>query len=117
VAWERDHKVFYEIKVYVVSLVPNCFWNVFSTSGLSQIGKIRNVWKLPSPFSWNTLISCSEKSSWSLKTSFSKKNCQINSKTVIKKFLPRKISREKSLNFMVMAYLSKKSQNHGNPIA
>jgi hypothetical protein len=23
----------------------NCFWNVFSTSGLSQICKIRNVWK------------------------------------------------------------------------
>jgi hypothetical protein len=50
----------------------NYFWNVFSTSGLSQICKIRNVWKLPSPFSWNTLILCSEKTSWSLKTSFSK---------------------------------------------
>jgi hypothetical protein len=24
----------------------NCFWNVFSTSGLSQICKIRNAWKL-----------------------------------------------------------------------
>jgi hypothetical protein len=34
-----------------------------------------------------------------------------------KKYLPRKISREKSLNFMVLAYLSKKSQNHGNPFA
>jgi hypothetical protein len=45
----------------------NCFWNVFSTSGLSQICKIRNAWKLPSPFSRNTLITCSEKSSWSLK--------------------------------------------------
>jgi hypothetical protein len=32
-----------------------------------------------------------------------------------KKFLPHKISREKSLNFMVLAYQSKKSQNHGNP--
>jgi hypothetical protein len=34
-----------------------------------------------------------------------------------KKCLPRKISREKSLNFKVLAYLSKKSQNHGNPSA
>jgi hypothetical protein len=34
----------------------NGFWNVFSTSGLSQICKIRNGWKLPSPFSWNTVI-------------------------------------------------------------
>jgi hypothetical protein len=36
----------------------NCFWN-----GLSEICKIRNVWKLPSPFSRNTLIPCSEKTS------------------------------------------------------
>jgi hypothetical protein len=49
-------------------------WNVFSTSGLSQIYEIRNVWKLPSPFSKNTLISYSEKYSWSLKTSFWKKS-------------------------------------------
>jgi hypothetical protein len=68
------------------SSFQNCFWNVLSTSGLSQIYKIRNVWKLPSPFSWNTLIPCSEKNSWSLKTSFWKKNCQITSKTVIKNF-------------------------------
>jgi hypothetical protein len=27
----------------------NCFWNVFSTSGLSQICKIRNAWKLSVP--------------------------------------------------------------------
>jgi hypothetical protein len=27
----------------------NGFWNVFSTSGLSQICKIRNSWKLPVP--------------------------------------------------------------------
>jgi hypothetical protein len=32
------------------------FWNFFITSGLSQICKKRNVWKLPSPFSMNTLI-------------------------------------------------------------
>jgi hypothetical protein len=64
----------------------NCFWNVFSTSDLSQIYKIRNVWKHPSPFSRNTLIPCFEKTSCSLKTSFWKKNCQINSKTFIKNF-------------------------------
>jgi hypothetical protein len=29
------------------SSFQNCFWNVFSTSGLSQICKIRNVWKFP----------------------------------------------------------------------
>jgi hypothetical protein len=52
------------------SSFQNCFWNVFSASGFSQ----RNVWKLPSPFSWNTLIPCSEKTFWSLKTSFWKKN-------------------------------------------
>jgi hypothetical protein len=27
----------------------NCFWNVFSIAGLSQICKIRNAWKLPVP--------------------------------------------------------------------
>jgi hypothetical protein len=32
------------------STFQNCFWNVFSTSGLSQICKIRNAWKLPVPF-------------------------------------------------------------------
>jgi hypothetical protein len=95
----------------------NCFWNVFSTSGLSQICKIRNAWKLPSPFSWNTLIPCSEKTSWSLKTSFWKKKLSNKFKNGHKKFLPRKISWEKSLNFIVLAYLSKKSQNHGNPFA
>jgi hypothetical protein len=34
-------------------------------SSLSEICKIRNVWKLPSPISRNTLIPCSEKFSWS----------------------------------------------------
>jgi hypothetical protein len=53
-------------------------WNVLNTSGLSQICKIRNVWKLPSPFSRNTLIPYSEKSSWSLKTSFWKKSYPTN---------------------------------------
>jgi hypothetical protein len=62
----------------------NFFWNLFSTSGLSQIRKMRNAWKFPRPFSRNTLISCSEKSSWSLKTSFWKKNCPKNSKMVMK---------------------------------
>jgi hypothetical protein len=68
------------------SSFQNCFWNVFSTSGLSKICKIRNVRKLPSPFSRNTLIPCSEKSSWSLKTSFWKKNCTTNSKMAMKIF-------------------------------
>jgi hypothetical protein len=31
------------------SSLQNCFWNVLSTSGLSQICKIRNAWKLPVP--------------------------------------------------------------------
>jgi hypothetical protein len=31
------------------SSFQNCFWNVFSTSGLSQICKIRNVRKFPVP--------------------------------------------------------------------
>jgi hypothetical protein len=38
-------------------------WNLFSTSGLSQIFKIKYVWKLLSSFSKNTLIPSSEKSS------------------------------------------------------
>jgi hypothetical protein len=43
------------------SIFQNCFWNIFSTSGMSQLCKIRNVWKLPSTFSRNTLISCSRR--------------------------------------------------------
>jgi hypothetical protein len=63
----------------------NFFLNILSISVLSQIWKIRNFWKPSSPFSINTLIpSCSEKTSWILKTSFWKKNCPINSKTVKK---------------------------------
>jgi hypothetical protein len=42
------------------SSFQNCFWNGLSTSVLSEICKIRNVWKFPSPFSRNTLISSSE---------------------------------------------------------
>jgi hypothetical protein len=52
------------------STVQNCFWNLFITSGLSQICIIRNACKLPSPISWLSLILFSEKTSWSLKTSF-----------------------------------------------
>jgi hypothetical protein len=37
---------------------------------------------LPRPFSRNTLIPSSEKTSWSLETSFWKKNRSINSKMV-----------------------------------
>jgi hypothetical protein len=60
------------------SSFQNWFWNVFSTSGLSQICKIRNVWMLPSPFSRNTLIPCSKTTSWSIKTSFGRKIIQRN---------------------------------------
>jgi hypothetical protein len=76
---------------------------------LSKIYKIRNVWKLPSPFSRNTLISSSEKTSWSLLTSFWKKNCQTNSKMAMKNFSHEKLLC-KSLNFMVLGHPSKKSQ-------
>jgi hypothetical protein len=58
----------------IKSSFQNCFWNLFITSGLSQICIIRNVWKLPSPIAWLTLIKFSEKTSRSLKTSFWKKN-------------------------------------------
>jgi hypothetical protein len=54
----------------------NCFWNLFSTAGLSQICKIKNVWKLLIPLSRITLVLSSGKSSWSLKISFWEKNCQ-----------------------------------------
>jgi hypothetical protein len=64
----------------------NYFWNLCSTSGLCKICKIRNVWKFPSPFSRNTMISRSEKTYWSLKTSFWRINYPINSKMVMKIF-------------------------------
>jgi hypothetical protein len=48
------------------------------------ISKIRNVWKFLIPFPRNTLIPCSENISWSLKTSFWKKNCPTNTKMVMK---------------------------------
>jgi hypothetical protein len=50
------------------SCFQNCFWNLYSFSGLSQICKIRNAWKLTSLISWNTLISSSKRNSWSLIT-------------------------------------------------
>jgi hypothetical protein len=48
---ERDQKVFYEnqsIRDFFAfeSSFQNYIWNLFSTSGLPQISKIRNVWKL-----------------------------------------------------------------------
>jgi hypothetical protein len=63
---ERDHKVFYENQSInglfgCKSSFQNCFWNLLNTSGLSQICKIKNVWKLPIPFSRNTLIPNFEK--------------------------------------------------------
>jgi hypothetical protein len=91
VASERDQKIFYEnhsIRGFFgfKSCRQNCFWNLLSISGLSQICKISNVWKFPSPFSRNTLISSFEKNSWNFKTSFWKKNYPINSKTIIENF-------------------------------
>jgi hypothetical protein len=62
------------------------FWNLSSTSGLSQIYKMRNVWKLPIPFSRNTVISSIEKTSLSWKTLLWKENCPVNSKLVMKIF-------------------------------
>jgi hypothetical protein len=72
VASERDNKVFPKTtRGFFVfeSSFRNCFWNNFSISGLSHFCIIRNVWKLPSPFSRNIQISSSEKTSWSLKKS------------------------------------------------
>jgi hypothetical protein len=37
--------------------LPNCFWCLLITSGLSQICKIRNVWKLPSQLLRNLIPS------------------------------------------------------------
>jgi hypothetical protein len=65
---KRDLKIFYEnqsIRGFFdfQSSFQNCFWNLFSTSDLSQIVKIRKL-------SRNTQITSSEKSSWRLKLSF-----------------------------------------------
>jgi hypothetical protein len=76
---------------------------------LSEICKIRNVWKFPTPFSRNTLISSFEKISWSLKTSFWKHNYPINSKTVIK-IVSHEKPPCKSQTFKVLGHPSKKSQ-------
>jgi hypothetical protein len=96
---------------YFESCFQNCFWNLFITSGLSQICNIRNFWKLTSPFSLTTLISYSEKTFWSLKTSFWKKNYLINSKTGIKNVFHVRLA-SKSLRFMVLGYPSKKYRNY-----
>jgi hypothetical protein len=80
---------------------------------LSEFCKIRNAWKLPSTFSRNTLIQSSEKICCSLKTSFWKKNCPINLKTIMKKFSHERLPC-KSLYFMVLGYPCKKSQNYGS---
>jgi hypothetical protein len=76
--------------------------------------KIRNAWKLPSPFSRDTMISSSEKSSWILRTPFWKQNCPINSKMVMNNFCHVRLP-YKSLSFMVLGYPSEKSQKYGNP--
>jgi hypothetical protein len=61
VASEWDHKVFHENQRIRCLLgfefsFQNCFWNLFSASGMSESYKIRNFWKLPSPFSRNKLF-------------------------------------------------------------
>jgi hypothetical protein len=59
---KRDNKVFSENQsirgffFFFEFSFQICFWSLSSTSGLSQICKIRNTWTLPSPFSRNTLI-------------------------------------------------------------
>jgi hypothetical protein len=72
------------------------------------------MWKL-SLTEWNELraLNPAEKTSWSLKTSFWNKNCPINSKTVMKNVSHVRFT-WKSLQFMVLGYPSKNSQNHGN---
>jgi hypothetical protein len=114
VASERNHKVFDEnqsIRGFFgfKSCFQNCFCNLFSTSGLSHICNIRNVWKLPSPFLRNTLISSSEKTSLSLKISFWKKNCPINSLTFMKN--PTHVR----LPCKSHGFRTSKSQNYGDP--
>jgi hypothetical protein len=90
VAWKRDHKVFYETKVYVVSLVLSLVFKIVFGIFLAHLVCLKSVQlKMSGSFqvsSRNTLIPCPEKSFWSLKTTFWKKNCTKNSKTVIKKF-------------------------------
>jgi hypothetical protein len=78
---ERDHKVFYEnqsIRGFfgIQFSFQNCFWNLFSNSGLSEICKIRNVWQLSNYFSRNTLITSSEKTSGVEKRHFGRKIVQ-----------------------------------------
>jgi hypothetical protein len=54
----------------------NGFWNFFIFSSLSQIYKIRNAWKLPSPFLRNSLLSSSEKTFWNFTVeNFEEKEC------------------------------------------
>jgi hypothetical protein len=91
VASNRDHKIFSKnqsIRGFCgfKSSFKNCFWNLFSILGLSQIWKIKNVWTLSSPFPRNTLIASSEKTSCCLKTLFWKLNWPINSKIAKKNF-------------------------------
>jgi hypothetical protein len=80
-ASQRDNKVFYknQSKRGFESSFQNCFWNL------------------------------SEKTSWSLKTSFRMKICKINSKTVMKNFFHVRLTC-KSLNFMVLGYPSKETK-------
>jgi hypothetical protein len=116
---ERDPKVYYEnisMRGFFdfESSFQNCYWNLFSTSGLSCILKIKNIRKLPSLFSRNTLIPSSERTFWSLKTSFCNQNCPINSKTVMKIFSHEKLLCQ-SLNFLVLATPSKKSPKQWKP--
>jgi hypothetical protein len=107
VAWEWHHKVF-----LVLSFVFKTDFGMF----LALLISLKYVEISGSPFSRNTLIPCSEKTSWSSKISFWNQKCPINSKSVIKNFFHIRLPC-KYLNFMVLGYPSKKSQNLRNPIA
>jgi hypothetical protein len=94
----------------ILSLVFKTVFGIFlapGTCSLSDICKIKNVLKLPVPFSRKTLISSFEN------TPFCKKNCPINSKKVMKNFSHERLPC-KFQNFMVLGHSSKKSQNYGN---
>jgi hypothetical protein len=55
------------------SVFRACDQRVFLENELGRNGNIRNVWKLPSPFSSNTLITSFVKTFWSLKHNFGSK--------------------------------------------
>jgi hypothetical protein len=96
VASERDYQVFFtKTKFHVVSLILSVgFKNVFGIF-LASLARERFL-------EFKNII---------LEATI---NCPINSKTVMKNFSHVRLLCH-SLNFMVLAHPSKKSQNHGNP--